>query len=336
MIYPDFLKEGDVVCVTAPSDGNTEEIDIIRLERAKNALESRGIKVLETPDVRKSVNGRSDAAKVRAKEFEEAWMSEAKAVFSAKGGDFLMEMLSCTDFDELAKNPKWFQGYSDNTSISFILTTKYDIASIYCNNFNDFAMECWHESIQNNWSVLTGNVVKQNSFDRYQNEFFKGETGKEGYKFTDDVMWNNVNNTYKEPFEGRLIGGCLDVLLNVVGTKFDAAKDFTLRYKEDGIIWYLETFSLGSEDIERGLWQLGEAGWFENVKGFVFGRPTFFTSFSDTSFDEAVYNALSKYNVPIITGADIGHRPPQFTMVNGAYASVSYKDNKGFLDMKFI
>lgn len=336
MIYPDFLKDGDVVYVTAPSDGNTEEIDIIRLERAKNALESRGIKVLETADVRKSENGRSDTAKIRAKEFEEAWTSDAKVVFSAKGGDFMMEMLSYLDFEKLAKTPKWFQGYSDNTSVSFILATKYDIASVYCNNFNDFAMEKWHSSIDNNWSILNGNIVTQNSFEKYQNEFFKGETGAEGYKFTDDVIWSNVAKSYDKPFEGRLIGGCLDVLLNIVGTRFDAANAFAGRYKDDGIIWYLETFSLGSEDIERGLWQLGEAGWFDNVKGFVFGRPTFFSSFSDTSFDEAVNNALSKYNVPIVTGADIGHRPPQFTMVNGALAKVTYDNHGGTIDMRFV
>ncbi len=31
MIYPDFLKKGDTIYVTAPSDGNSESIDYIRL-----------------------------------------------------------------------------------------------------------------------------------------------------------------------------------------------------------------------------------------------------------------------------------------------------------------
>ena len=36
MRYPEFVNKGDVIYVTAPSDGNTEEIDIYRLEKAKD------------------------------------------------------------------------------------------------------------------------------------------------------------------------------------------------------------------------------------------------------------------------------------------------------------
>ena len=33
-------------------------------------------------------------------------------------------------------------------------------------------------------------------------------------------------------------------------------------------------------------------GWFENVKGFIFGRPCFYKSYSDISYMEAVMTAL--------------------------------------------
>ncbi len=336
MIFPDFICENDIVAVTAPSDGNSEQIDYIRLDRAKEALNNRGVGVIETNNVRTSFNGRSSDALTRAEEFMSVWCDDkVKAVFSAKGGDFLMEMLSLVDFEKIAANPKWFQGYSDNTGLTFTITTLCDIATSYTNNFNDFSMEEWHQSIANNWSILTGDVVRQNGFDRYQNCFFKGEKGTEGYELTDDVKWINALGGDDIEMSGRLIGGCLDVLLNLVGTRFDNVKAFCDKYKDDKIIWFLESFSLGSEDLERGLWQLGEAGWFEHTGGFIFGRPTFFSTSTDTTYKDAVINALGKYNVPVILDADIGHRPPQFTIINGALCNIKSSSNERYVDMIF-
>lgn len=336
MIYPEFITKGDTVYVTAPSDGNKDDVDYIRLDRAKAALRERGVETIETPDVRKSEKGRSAAAKQRADEFTEAWFSGAKAVFAAKGGDFLMEMLTFVPFDRLCREPKWFQGFSDNTSIGFILSTCYDIASIYGDNFNTFAMEDWHRSVSDNWRILCGETVTQYSFDRYQDGWVNHETGREGYELTTPVEWKCINESGPVTVAGRLTGGCLDVLLNLAGTKYDRVKEYVKRYRRDGILWFIESFSLGGGDIERGLWQLGEAGWFENVKGFVFGRPAFFTPEYDVTYEEALMNGLGKYNVPIIAGADIGHKPPQFTVVNGAYGILTCMDGKGSLDMKFI
>ncbi len=41
-------------------------------------------------------------------------------------------------------------------------------------------------------------------------------------------------------FSGRLLGGCLDCLVNLSGTRFDKTKEFAERYGQDGIIWFFE------------------------------------------------------------------------------------------------
>lgn len=130
-------------------------------------------------------------------------------------------------------------------------------------------------------------------------------------------------------FEGRMVGGCLDCLSNLVGTRFDKVSDFAKRYKEDGIIWFLESCELNVMSQARSYWSLDNAGWFENVKAFVIGRPMMF----DDTFDEfdhykAAIHALSKFNVPIILDADIGHLSPMMPIVSGAYASVRADANK--------
>ena len=331
MLYPEFIVPGkSKIAVTAPSDGNSKEYDYRRLDFAEANLKNKGVEVIETANVRSSCKGRSSGAEDRARQFMEVWDNpEVSAVISAKGGDFLMEMLTYTDFDRIRNNPKWFQGYSDNTGLAFTITTLCDIASVYCNNFNDFAMKEWHKSVDDNWNMLCGQAIIQTSFEKFQNGYFDGENGDEGYNLNDKAGWRVVNGKAPVKMGGRLIGGCLDVLLNIVGTRFDNVKEFVSRYGSDGILWYMESFSLSSEAVERGLWQLSEAGWFENAAGFIFWRPAFFNSYTDTSYEEAVMNALAKYDVSVILDADIGHKPPQFTMINGALCEISYDGVRG-------
>lgn len=327
MRYPRFIQKGDTIAVTAPSEGNSEELDYIRLERAESKLMDKGFRIIETPDVRTCTNGRSASATVRAKEFEEVWTNPAvKAIVAAKGGDYLMEMLSYINFDLLKDNPVWFQGFSDNTSITFLLTTICDIASVYSNNFNDYAMENWHKSLINNIDILQGETVVQNAFDMYQDGFFSGVDGTESYNLTTSVEWKIITGeaSIKDNIcmKGRLLGGCLDVLLNLVGTRFDKVHEFVEKYSDDGIVWYMESFSLDGGSLERGLWQLGEAGWFEHVKGFIFGRPAFYNAEGYSDYQTAAMSQINKYGVPVIFDADIGHKPPQFTLINGAMCTV--------------
>ncbi len=333
MIIPEFVREGDTIAVTAPSDGNKKEIDYLRLDMAKANIEKMGVRVVETSDVRQSIKGRSARADVRAKELHGVFAdNKVRAVISAKGGDFLMEMLPYVDFDLIRDNPKWFQGYSDNTGLGFLITTLCDMASLYSSNFNDFAMDTWHDALLTDWNVLTGKNFKQYSFQRYQDGFIDYETGGEGYSSDKDVRWISADGKEHVEMEGRFLGGCLDVLLNLVGTRYDKVREFVCRYRSDGIVWFFESFNLSSEDIERGLWQLAEAGWLDNAKGFVFGRAAFFRTDTDTSYGEAVSNALSKFGVPIILEADIGHKPPQLTMINGMSGRLIYEDGKGCVE----
>ena len=334
MIYPDFIKKGDTIGITAPSEGNKDPLDYIRLDHGIETLQGLGYHTAETPNVRMSKLGRSSDGNTRAVQLADLFCrDEVKWIISAKGGDFLCEMLSYTDYSLLKEHPKWIQGYSDNTSLLFILTTCCDIATIYGNNFNDFGMAEWHESIQNNYKIVTGDWIIQESFGWYEDGFHEKVSGLEGYVPEAPVLWANARNERKLTMEGRLIGGCLDVLLMLCGTRFDYVKEYINRYKEDGILWYLESFDLSSEALIRGLWQLKEAGWFQYVKGFCFGRPCMHHTDYGIPYQEAVMHMLEEFNVPVILDADIGHKSPQFTVINGAMGRFESEGGKGSLAM---
>lgn len=325
MNIPDFIKKGDIIGVTAPSAGFTEQVDLTKLESAKFNLSEKGYEVIETENVRKCEKGRSSTGKKRAEEFLSLIRNEeVRYILSASGGDFLMEMLEYQDYELIKANPKWIQGYSDNTGLIYPITTICDMATVYSGNVGDYGMSLWHDGVKNNLKLLEGKNIEQKEFDLFENEYVKKVTGYEGYNLTDKVKYEFVSENKSENFTGRLLGGCLDVLIMLCGTKYDKTAKFVRKYKEDGIIWYLESFDLSSARIQCALWQLKEAGWFEGAQGFLFGRPCFFREEYETDFNEAVKTALDSLNLPIITGCDIGHRPPRLTMINGLTAEISF------------
>lgn len=336
MIYPKFLKEADTIGVTAPSAGSEDEIDIIRTDKAIQKLNGLGYKVKETENCRQTDGkGRSSNKIERAKQLNDLFADEdVKTIIGLSGGEFLLEMLPYVDFETIKKHPKWLQGYSDITGLLFPITTNLDIATIYGNNFRSFAMKDLHPSIINNLEILKGNMICQNSFDMFENERGEKLEGDESYNLDSKVEWINLRGESEINIKGRMIGGCLDVILCLVGTKYDNTKNFLEKYKNDGIIWYLDNCELSSEALIRAMWQLKEAGYFKYTKGIVFGRSGIEKSYYNISFKEAVYTSLEELNVPIIINADIGHKPPQMTIINGAIAKITSSEGKGEIEFE--
>lgn len=329
MIYPKFLEQNNTIGVTAPSDGIVEQIDINRLNNAIENFKKRGYNIKETEDVRKSEKGKSAPSKVQAKELEILFKDkDIKCIICAGGGDFLLEMLSEVDFEVIKNNPKWLQGYSDPTGLLFTITTNLDIATIYADNFKSFGMENWHKSLEDNLKILEGNIIKQESFKKYESTRSERVIGNEGYNLDSKVKWETLNNE-EINITGRMIGGCLDILSELFGTRFDKTKEFIEKYKEDGIVWYLENCEMTSENIIRTLWKFKDNGWFEHTNGIVFGRSALEKSSYDISFKEAVTRVLGDMNIPIIFNADIGHMSPRMTIINGAMCNIISKDGKG-------
>lgn len=334
MIYPSFLNNGDKIIVPAPSDGGIDERDYARYKNAKAKLENLGYNIELSPNAYKSEKARSATAIERGKEINNAFESDAKAIICLAGGEFLVEALSYVDFEKILNKPKWVQGFSDPTGILFPLTTKYDISTIYSNNFGSFGMQDYDESICNNLEILKGNLVTQNSFKYYENERKERITGLEGYNLTDNVYWQTLSKK-EECFTGRIIAGCLDLIMELAGTKYDGMKSFNERYKGDGIIFAFDNCELSKEALIRSLWKLNELGYFKYAKGIIFGRNGTDTSYVYENMEECLKDSvINTLGIPIVYDADISHKGPSMTIINGAIANVKVKEGKGTIDFK--
>ena len=187
--------------------------------------------------------------------------------------------------------------------------------------------------------MLTGEKLNISGYDMWEKESLKTEDNptpaynltekKELTAYIGDKKLDNSSESFNNiKASGRLIGGCMDCLVNLLGTKYDKVKEFNSKYSDDGIIWFLESCDLNVFSIRRAMWQMDNAGWFENVKAFVIGRPLVYGQ-EMMGLDQysAIIKTAGRYNVPVIMDADLGHLPPAMPVISGAYAEVSVKDD---------
>ena len=347
MRYPDFLKDGDTIGFVAPSFGCNIEPYRSGFDHAQKVLAKKGHGILLGPNVYAGDGtGISTAPEKCGKEFTEFYCSDnCQALISCGGGELMCEILPYVDFEAVsAAKPKWFQGFSDNTNLVFTLATLCDTAAIYAPCAPAFGMKPWHPAIHDSYKLLRGIKLSFSGYTKYETEPFKDkEHPLEPYACTEmrkivafdpadgllpagTACLSGTDAAKEVAFSGRLIGGCLDILATLCGTKFDRAADFAERYQDDGIIWFLEACDLNVFGIRRALWQLKNAGWFRHVKGFLIGRPMAGQEdLMGLDHIRAVTEILADFNVPILLDVDLGHLPPMVPLIAGSVANVHYE-----------
>lgn len=343
MRYPKNLPAGGTIGFPAPSFGCATEPYSTAFDNALQRWESMGYRTIQGPNARVEQGvGISNTPENCAKEFMDMYLSgESDCLISCGGGELMCEILPHMDFQKLAQaEPKWFMGYSDNTNLTFLLATFADTASIYGPCAASFGMEPLHESLKDAYEILTGERKCVHSYGMWDRDDWKDpENPLAPYLLTEKLAMQSFvgrEAVSSVQFEGRLLGGCLDVLANLVGTRFDRVAEFVERYREDGIIWFLESCDLNVFGIRRALWQLEEAGWFKYVKGFLIGRPANGEPMMNLDAWNAVLEVAGRKNVPVVFDVDLGHRPPMMPLVVGSLAEVAVKGSDELaVEMKF-
>ncbi len=319
MIYPKFLQKHQTIGICAPSAGAGDKVD--DLEASIQTFHNHQWKVIETQSVR-NINARSNDAQTRGRELTSLFASkDVHYVISAAGGDFLFEILPYIDWNILKENPKWLLGASDPTSALFCYTTKYDVATMYACNATHFS-DPTDLYVNTTLSFMKGELHTQHQSEYHAEiaDFLPNYNGLD----TKTKWKSNLDEIH---LDGRCIGGCIDVLKDIIGTPYEDVKGFIQRYKDDGLIWYFDNFSLSADTFYRTLLQMKYAGWFTNTKAIIFGRVLFPSSDTGMSYEDALKLALP--NMPYLLETDIGHTNPCFTLMNGAMLQLDYANEKG-------
>lgn len=353
MRYPKFLHKGGTIGFMAPSFGFAEgDYRTVSFENALKKWREMGYSLVLGPNCHASEGvGISNTPEKCGREVMDSFLSkESDCLISCGGGELMCEILPYVDFGKLAEaEPKWFMGYSDNTNLTYLLATLADTASVYGPCAGTFGMEPWHESLYDAFGILTGEKaevgaeargcrVTVGGYSGWEKESLKGpENPLAPYHLTEArthcVYVGREQTSAELAFSGRLLGGCLDCLVNLLGTRFDKTREFVERYREDGIIWFLEACDLNVFSIRRAMWQMEEAGWLTAVKGFLIGRPLNGAPMMNLDAHGAVLEVAGRKNVPVVMDVDLGHLPPMMPLISGSLAAVTYEGQKISVEM---
>ncbi|MCD7764781.1 MAG: LD-carboxypeptidase [Lachnospiraceae bacterium] len=375
MKYGKFLPEKGTIGFVAPSFGVNIEPYKSAFANAQRRWKRQGYRLDPGPNCYAGEGvGISNTPEKCGKELTEYYLSEKNdCLISCGGGELMCEILDYVDWDAIAgAAPKWYMGFSDNTNMTYLLATICDTASIYGPNAASFGMKPQHRSLKDAFAILTGTaqkgtpdlqvgqdlqaglektgkpgnvpVFRVQGYPKWEREGKKDEenplagyhlTERRVLKFYDGRTLVSGAGIPETVFEGRLLGGCMDCLVNLLGTCYDRTGDFLEKYKEDGIIWFLEACDLNVFAIRRAMWQMEHAGWFRYVKGFLIGRPlSGLEPIMNLDRYQAVLDVAGRKGVPVVMDVDLGHLPPMMPMITGSYAAVRVSGNDICVDME--
>ena len=325
-----YLK--DNVFITAPSDSIQSKGDKIRLENAIKNFNDMGITVKLGTTVTLENKYTEDEYKLKASELVDALLDDSiDTIISANGGDTQFQIIKYIDFDIIKKHPnkKIFQGFSDNSILTFLLETMSNWNTFYAPCFPTFGYEKWDQTIKDNIELLKGHIIEQYSQELFETKSYKKIEGKELCGYNLDTLSSVTELTGLNDFtvNGTLLGGCLDVLRDLPKSQYDNMQEYNKKHKN--IIWFIENCAMNIEQLTKTLEIMEKSHWFDNVCCFMIGRGkiTLNEEFLKEQ-NKLLLNILSKYNVPIIVNCDFGHVRPFNTLITGAETTLIYRNNK--------
>jgi len=335
MKYPKPLQMGDTIGICAPSDGFGDKFTE-RFTKARKNVEALGYKTLATDSVKTRDKCVSAPADVRAKEFMSLYEnSSVAAIIPPWGGEFLMDMLPMLDYERIAAlPPTWISGYSDISTLTFSLTLLCDVATVHGSNFLNMGYTSIHESDLHVFEIMSKSESIQYNAP-FWGDFSGWDINKEIYSLTKENKWKSLDGE-NHSFTGRMIGGCMDTLCKLLGTRFAPVDAFLDKYKNDGFIWTLESCEMNAADIYRTLWQMKECGWFKYCVGVLYGRAAGYEEKRGFALEDALSYMFAPLDIPVIYDADIGHTPPQMQIVNGAIGKVEFANAKTTVKQSFL
>lgn len=325
---PKMLKAGDKVATISLSWGGAGEPDLRwryeqGIDRLRNVF---GLEVVAMPNSLKGGDYLYENPQARADDLMNAFKDPTiKGIFSNIGGSESIRLLPYIDFDVIRDNPKVFIGYSDST-VTHLFCHKAGISSFYGPAIlMDFA-----ENVE--MHEYTVEALKKALFTASAIGEVKPATEWTSERLEwiienkDKKRKMNTNKGYEllqgsGIAQGRLIGGCIEVLEFAKGTSLWPAKE----YWKDSILFFETSEELPTPgNIEYWLRNYGTQGILQQAKGIIFGKPQnekYYEEYKESI--RVIMKELSLENLPVLYNLNFGHTEPKFVLPYGAMAEIN-------------
>ncbi|MGW4885944.1 S66 family peptidase [Streptomyces murinus] len=321
--YPRPLRPGDRVAVTSPSSGVAEPLRA-RLDVAVKEIERRGYEVVVGRCMDGSTHVSAPAAE-RAAELTGMLTDPAvRAVVPPWGGELAIDLMPHLDFEAIGRaEPTWLVGYSDMSTLLAPLTLLTGVATVHGNNLMDTpyrvpeGLLSWLDIV----AAPQGEPFTQTPPGRHRTGGWDDWTLEPGIgEFTLDGAggWRRLDGEGDVEVEGRLIGGCIETVAPLAGSRYLD----TRRFAGDApLLVYVEACEDNALVIARHLHGMRLAGFFDRAAAVLVGR-THAPDAPTLTQDAAVLDALGPLGVPILADVECGHVAPYLPLVNGARGRV--------------
>lgn len=301
VVKPPRLKKGSVIGVVSPSYTITEVANDYA-SGIKN-LRGLGFEIKEGTTTRVGEGRMPGSDEERAKDINAMFAdSDVKGIVCALGGRYGLRTLRYLDWKLIGSNPKVFSGMSDITTFHAALLAKTGLSGLHQ---TDVVFGFGQDPRSQGWKFETS------LFQR-----ITGESKPLGSlpSLTPWACWRGGRA------EGRLFGGHLPTLRNLMGTRYFPEID-------ERIIFFFEAMSNFFNEIETILVQFREAGVLDKTAGLLVGKirgeKDGNTVDMTTDLKEIVMEITDEYDVPVIAGMDFGHYTPNLPMPLGIRAEIN-------------
>ena len=283
-LFAEPLPEGGTIGVPAPASAYENRSETLR---GIEWWEERGYRV----KLGKHAYARDDFVAGDERDRAEDLMAlfadpEVDVVQALRGGYGSAQTIPHLDFDVIARNPKAFVGYSDITALHVAIRQRTGLATFYGYG-------------------LTGMGDKEStdfSRERLLN-VLRGHGAGEVPRDPDDPYVRAISGG---KVTAPLVGGCLWLLLQTMGTPWEIDLD--------GCIFFFEDYEAPPWYVDGMLTQLAHAGKLTGVRGVVVGdmekcdwredRPEWPRT---RSIEDVLEHHLEPLGVPVLYKLPLGH-----------------------------
>ena len=299
-IKPSKLVKGDLIGIISPAGPAYGEKKTI-LSQGLKYLENCGYKIKSGNHYLNEYGYLAGSDNQRLHDLHNMFSDKkVKAVFCTRGGYGSGRLLDKIDYDLIKNNPKIIVGYSDITALQLAIFAQTGLVSLSgpmpaielgkpMNSLTEASL----------WNALHGHPVHDINLDDPPIKIIKPGRCK-----------------------GRLIGGCLSIFVNLLGTPFiPNMNNAVLLLEEIGENWY---------KIDRNLTHLKNAGILKKINGLILGDFVNCSSGNGNSldFEQILNDLLEQYDIPIVANVPYGHGISKFTMPIGCQIEIDTSTKK--------
>lgn len=294
-IRPRRLQPGQTLALINPSGAIYERAPYAL---ASETLQALGFKVREAPHLRARHGHLAGTDVQRAADvnamFADAGVHGILALTGGSGGNRILPLL---DYALIARNPKFLGGFSDITALLNAVHARTGLVTFHgpvaASEWNPFSVEHWRGAV-----VDAQALTLRNPLDKDDNLV---------------PRTSRITTLRGGTARGPLLGGNLAVLTSMAGSPYWPAFD--------GAILFLEEINEYIYRIDRMLSTLKISGVLDRLAGVVLGAFTKCEpgdgNFGTLTLDEVFDDYFKPLNVPVYSGALIGHIKRKFTVPVG-------------------